>query len=174
MKTIAERSFSLSITVLKIVGFYPSNTHKELHKLYGIVLYIVAMIPITILSLLHFVFMENLSDFKSNDLAIIFYTFKLPPCLINRDKIKICIHYFDDPLYSVVKEEHKKIIDECIAICRRNLNIFLVSCVSVAVGFLTPALINVQLLPLNIWLPKFVIERPVFFYLVRFLTFLGK
>ncbi|KAJ3666971.1 hypothetical protein Zmor_002387 [Zophobas morio] len=175
MKTISERSFSIAIIVLKIVGFYPSDNHKQLHKLYGIVLYIVAMIPISILSLLHFVFLEEMSDFKSNDfsmVAIIFYTFKLPPCLIHRNKIKRCIHYFDDPLYSVVKQEHKKIMDECIAVCRRNINVFLISCLSTGCTFLAPALINPEILPLNVWLPQFVVDEPVLFQLVRFLTFL--
>ncbi|KAJ3666972.1 hypothetical protein Zmor_002388 [Zophobas morio] len=175
MKTIAERTFGLTIIVLKIVGFYPTNNCKILHKFYGIVLYIVAMIPVTILSLLHFVYMKDLSEFKTNDfvmVALVFYTFKLPPCLINKNKIKNCIHYFDDPIYSAVKEEHKKIIEECIAVCRRNFNVFLISCITGTSGFVLSAAINVEMLPVNVWLPKSFIDEPVIFQIVRFLTFL--
>ena len=177
METIAGRSFSLSITVLKLVGFYPSNNHKLLHKLYGVILYIVAMIPITIMGLLHFALMTDLADFKSNDfimVAIIFYTFKLPPCLMNRNKIKDCIHYFDENYSSVVEEEQKKIMDECVATCRRNFKVFFITCMLAALGFLIQSLLNLEQLPLNVWLPKSVRHNPVYFHFVRFLIHFGK
>ena len=170
MKRLADLSFSLNITVLKVIGIYPLDNYKLLHKVYAYVIYVVSMVPVSIFCLLHFTCASDLTDFKNNDfvmIAVIFYTIKFFPCLLNRNKIKQCIHYFDRFDYSLA--DHKKIIDECVSTCQRNSKIFFMGCVAAVTGLAGQTLMNLDELSLDIWLPKFVREKPLYFYTVQFL-----
>ena len=134
------------------------------------------MIPVAIFCLLHFTSAANITNFKSNDfwmIGIIFYTIKFFPCLKKRKKIKYCIHYFDDFDYSGEKSDYKEILDECVSTCRRNSKIFFLGCVGAIIGLIGQTLMNLNELPINIWLPKFVIEKPVYFHTMQFLTLSG-
>ena len=175
MERGAEYSFSLNITVLKIVGFYPVDSYKVVHKMYACLLYALVLIPVAIFSVLHFVFAEDLTDFKYNDfimVAMVFYAFKFFPWLVQSNKFKHCIHYFDDLRY-VVEQQHEKTVKECSGICRRNSQIFFASCLAAVIGFVGQAFMNLEELPLNVWVPTFVREKPLYFGFIRFLLLLG-
>ncbi|XP_063912024.1 odorant receptor 94a-like [Zophobas morio] len=176
MEKVAAYSFSLNIRVMKVIGLYPSNSHQSLHKIYAHVIYILAMIPATTLGLLHFVFTEDITNFTYNDfimVAMVFYTFKFLPFVKNSAQIKNCIHYFDDPFYTVVQEKHREIVEECVDVCRRNSKVFFVGCIAGLTGFIGQAVLNLEQLPLNVWIPKFVKERALCYHIVHFLVMLG-
>ncbi|KAJ3666978.1 hypothetical protein Zmor_002392 [Zophobas morio] len=172
MQRIGDLSFSLNIRLLKIIGVYPSDNYKTVHKIYGYVLYIVAIVPVAVCGLLHFTCTADLTKFKNNDfvmIGIIFYPIKFFPCLIHRNKIKHCIHYYDHFDYNFLTHDHQKIIEECISTCRRNSKIFVIGCAAAVTGFIGQTLMNLEQLSLDIWLPKFVLEKPVYFYCAQFL-----
>ncbi|KAJ3666975.1 hypothetical protein Zmor_002390 [Zophobas morio] len=172
MKGVADLCFSLNITVLKFIGVYSIENHKILHKVYGYTTYVVTMFPVAIFSSVHFMYFSNLTDFEANDfvmVAMIGFTIKFLPCLMKRNEIKKCIHYFDHFDRSLRRVEHKKIIEECISTCRRNANVYFMGCVVVLGGFSGELLMNLEELPFNMWLPNFVRENPFWFYTVQFL-----
>ena len=134
------------------------------------------MIPVAICGLLHFTCTADLTNFKNNDfvmIGIIFYTIKFLPCLIKRNKMKHCIHYYDHFDYNFETLDHQKIIEECISTCRRNSKIFFIGCVAAVIGFIGQTLVNLEQLSLDIWLPKVVQEKPLYFYSAQFLIVTG-
>ncbi|KAJ3666967.1 hypothetical protein Zmor_002383 [Zophobas morio] len=67
----AGYSFSLNISVMKLIGLYPSDTYQHLHKAYAVTLYLIFMLPPTILGLLRFVFAQELTSFDYNDFMMV-------------------------------------------------------------------------------------------------------
>ena len=177
MEKVATYSFSLNTNVLKVVGLYPADDKKFLYKVYSYVVYVSAMFPITSLSALHFLLNEELTSFNYNDfmmVAMIFYTLKFLPFVTNLERMRRCIHYFDDPFFNVVTDKHKKTILDCVNICRRNSKIFFVGYLVGYTGFVGQAILNHRQLPLNVWMPKWVKNKAVYYYTEFILVLLGK
>lgn len=91
--------------------------------------------------------------------------FKTLSFLRNGHKIKKCIHYFETPDFAFQTPGEKKIVDECVRICERNVKIYFVA-LSVAVNswFVLPIVEQSQKLPIDIWLP-YEIDDPAVYYL---------
>ncbi|KAJ3666976.1 hypothetical protein Zmor_002390 [Zophobas morio] len=173
MERVADYSFTLNISVLKFLGFYPVKSYKVLHKVYACILYTLVMIPVAIFIVLHFVFAEDRTDFKHNDfvmVAMLLYVCKFFPWLLQSNKFKHCIHYFDQ-LYDAVKE-HEKHVEDCSAVCRRNSKIFFVGCVSAIFGFVGQACVNSDELPLNVWVPTVIRQKPLYYGFIYVLCLL--
>ncbi|KAJ3666968.1 hypothetical protein Zmor_002384 [Zophobas morio] len=174
----ARYSFSLNISVMKLIGFYPSDTYPCVHKIYAVIVYLILMLPPTILGPLRFVLAQEVTSFDYNDfmmVGMIFYTFKFLPFVKNGEKFKKCIHYFDEFYGSVVHDQHKKIIQECVNVCQRNSRVFFVGCIGGIVGFMGQLLTRedpTQLL-VNVWLPDFVMKSRVLYYHVYVILILG-
>ncbi|KAJ3666964.1 hypothetical protein Zmor_002380 [Zophobas morio] len=56
---------------MKLIGLYPSDTYQHLHKAYAVTLYLIFMLPPTILGLLRFVFAQELTSFDYNDFMMV-------------------------------------------------------------------------------------------------------
>jgi hypothetical protein len=179
MKEVIQKSFHLNLTVMKIIGLYSSSKYPRIYKMYAYVIYVLAMMPSTIFGLFHFILSEDNSAINYSDfvmVGMIFYAPKLLPFVINGEKIKKCIHYFDASHYTVRRPEHKNIIEECVHSCQRNSRVFFVGCIAGLIGFICQIFIreNIHQLPLNIWLPPSIEKNPIFYYSFYFLLVMGK
>jgi hypothetical protein len=166
MENYVKKSFALNITVLKIVGVYPSNKCTNLSKLFAYMLYSFAMLPAVVLAFIQLFCNIN---FLYNDLVAVALFFLSPKlCLIvkNGHKIKRCIHYFDNEFVATVNNGHDEIIDKCVKICRRNSLVFFISCNISALIWFNKLFFreHISELPLDVWNPFKINHKPVFYY----------
>jgi hypothetical protein len=166
MENYVKKSFALNITVLKIVGVYPSNKCTNLSKLVAYMLYSFAMLPAVVLG---FIQLFCNTNFLYNDLvavALFFLSPKLWLIVKNGHKIKRCIHYFDNEFVATVNNGHDEIIDKCVKICRRNSLVFFISCNISALIWFNKLFFreHISELPLDVWNPFKINHKPVFYY----------
>ena len=163
---------------MKLIGIYPFDKDKPLHKLYGFVLYTLVMAPGAFLGFIQLFLGEDATEIKYDDLAtivMIFLSPKLLSVVTKRSNIYKCIHYFEKEIFVNQSNDHFYIINDCVKTCRR-MNIFFVGCVISIVtwcGNLFFRHAHYQL-PINVWLPFNLEDMPVFFYCFYFDLVLGK
>jgi hypothetical protein len=180
MEEVVRQSFTLNLTIMKIIGLYPPRRYSRIYKVYAYTLYVTAMMPPTIFGILHFMFSEDsktaiyYSDFIMVGMMV--YALKLFPFVLNGDNIKKCIHYFDASHYSVLKRKHQKIIEECVHNCQRNSRVFFLGCIAGVTGFIGQVLFreDVHQLPINVWMPQSIEKLPILYYCIYFLLVMGK
>jgi hypothetical protein len=166
MENKIKKSFVLNITVLKIVGVYPSNKYTNLYKLFSYTLYNFVMLPTIVFGFIQL--FCNINIFF-NDLAGI-ATFLLSPKLWlivkNGHKIKKCIYYFDNEFVTTVNDGHDEIIDKCVKICRRNSLVFFISCIICTLAWFIKLFFreNIPELPIEVWNPFEVNDRSMLYY----------
>jgi hypothetical protein len=179
MEEVVRQSFTLNLTIMKIIGLYPPRRYSRIYKVYAYTLYVTAMMPPTIFGILHFMFSEDLTAINYSDfvmVGMIFYAPKLFPFVLNGDNIKKCIHYFDASHYTVLKHEHQKIIEECVHNCQRNSRVFFLGCIVGLIGFIGQVFFreDVHKLPLNVWMPQSIQKQSILYYCIYFLLVMGK
>ena len=163
---------------MKLIGIYPFDKDKPLHKLYGVILYTFVMAPGAFLGFIQLFLGEDATEIKYDDLATIVMIFLSPKLLSvvrKRSNIYKCIHYFEKEIFVNQSNDHFYIINDCVKTCRR-MNIFFVGCVISIVtwcGNLFFRHAHYQL-PINVWLPFNLEDMPVFFYCFYFDLVLGK
>jgi hypothetical protein len=166
MENNIKKSFALNITVLKIVGVYPSNKYTNLFKLFSYTLYNFVMLPTIVFGFIQL--FCNINIFF-NDLAGI-ATFLLSPKLWlivkNGHKIKKCICYFHNEFVTTVNDGHDEIIDKCVKICRRNSLVFFISCIICTLAWFIKLFFreNISELPIEVWNPFEVNDRSMLYY----------
>ncbi|XP_044258924.1 odorant receptor 94b-like [Tribolium madens] len=168
-KQIVNHSFKLHVKVLTLIGLYPPKNHSILYSIYSIFLFLAVFVPVLVLGLPNFFFIEDVTSIDFSDfvtVGIIVYFFKIMPFLTSITKIQNCINYFDTFKYRVKSEE--KIIEDCVGSCRRNTNVFLIGCCVSYLGFVAQVLLREEpeKLPLKLWLPFTNEEKPLFYYCI--------
>jgi ABC-type phosphate transport system permease subunit len=166
MENNIKKSFSLNITVLKILGVYPSNKYTHLFKLFSYMLYTIAMLPTIVFGFIQFFCNIN---FLNNDVAGVSMFFLSPKTWFivkNGHKIKRCIHYFDNEFVTTVNDGHDEIIDKCVKICQRNSLVFFISCIICTLAWFIKLFFreNISELPLDVWNPFKENHRSIFYY----------
>jgi hypothetical protein len=177
MESIVKNSFTLNLSVMKVIGFYPSYRYPRLYQLYAYIIYTFTMIPASLLGILQLFFKETTDGVRYDDLisvVMVFIAPKLLSVVINGHNIQKCIHYFDDEFIRRVNDEHTEIIDNCVTICRRNSIVFFSGCVVSIFSWFTKLFLreNIYQLPLDVWFP-FESEHMLFYYSLYFSLVLG-
>jgi hypothetical protein len=166
MENNIKKSFALNITVFKIVGVYRSNKYTHLLKLFSYMLYTFTMLPTIIFG---FIQLFCNSNFLYNDLVGIVMFFLSPKLFFvvkNGDKVKRCIHYFDNKLVTSMNDGHDEIIDKCVKSCRRNSLVYFISCNICSSAWFIKSFFreDISELPLDVWNPFKENDRSIFYY----------
>ncbi|CAH1374448.1 unnamed protein product [Tenebrio molitor] len=84
----------------------------------------------------------------------------------NGDKVKRCIHYFDNELVTSMNEGHDKIIDKWVKSCRRNSLVYFISCNICSSAWFIKSFFreDISELPLDVWNPFKENDRSIFYY----------
>ncbi|CAH1374427.1 unnamed protein product [Tenebrio molitor] len=159
MSRIIEESFRVNLRVMKACHLYPPETHTRLFKILAYIMHFLLVIPVPTLGVLYVLLEDDLNmervNYNAGFLAqtACFIT-KLLPFVRYGRRIKKCIHFFESPLFAVVKEEHKKIMNKCIKVCQRNTRIFLFCVAGGVTSWATkPFFWEGRNFPVDIWLP---------------------
>ncbi|XP_063913043.1 odorant receptor Or1-like [Zophobas morio] len=162
-------SFSIVITIYRFLGLYPTRNQSKLRKIWVYGLYF-SQVTTTILLFVNFVVEGHSDPATTNQMGIFFSEavascLKSVPFLRNGHRIKSCINYFGDPEFETKSNEEKKIVDECVGICRRNVKIYFVAVlVTVICWSSVPLFQKVRRLPIDVWLP-YDLQNPVLYFL---------
>ena len=133
-------------------------------------MYLFCIIPVPVFGCLYLLIEEDVDLMKVSENAFLLaemgcYITKFLPLLRSSKEIKECILYFDAPQFRKINDTHRDILDDCIKICRRNTNIFLVS---VAAGLVSwavkPFFWSKYRLPVDVWIPFEIDFTPVIYY----------
>ncbi|RZC42776.1 7tm 6 domain containing protein [Asbolus verrucosus] len=159
--------------VMRALRLYSGDGHTNLHKIQGYIMYVVCIILVPALIITNLILQQHLDIWQINNNVIyaaetISWITKLLPFLRNGDQIKMCIHYFEDSLFTAFKEdEQKRIIQECTRICKRNSFAFLVGCMIAFGCFVTaPLFWKDYRFPFDLWLPFNATARPEIYFSV--------
>ncbi|RZC31830.1 7tm 6 domain containing protein [Asbolus verrucosus] len=173
MRDIIKESFSINLSIMRALRFYPGEKDSYLHKIHGFVMYFICIIFVPTLIIVKFLMDENFDILQLNYnfmfvAEAVSWITKLLPFLINGQQIKKCIHYFGVPYFALSKEErHKRILDDCIKVCSRNSLVFLTGCIISYVSFVTaPLFAKGYTFTLDLWLPFDATSGPTVYYSV--------
>ena len=153
--------------MFRFFGLYPTENPSILKNVWVYSLYF-SEILVTTLAFLNLLLKGNSDMIAMNQLAVFFpeavaICLKTLPFLRNGHKIKKCIHYLETPDFACQTIGEKKIIDECVRTCLRNVKIYVVAIfITVNSWFVLPIVEQSQKLPIDIWLPYEIDDPTVY------------
>ena len=159
MTELVRQLFSLNLTVMRLLGLYPTKKYKIIYKVYAYIVYIFFIVPVPVLPSLYLLLGENV------DLALIAqnafsigettcFVFKLLQFIRNADKIRKCIYLVESPIFTNYAKTQDQIMDDCVHVCTRNAKFFHFFCILTAGSWaVVPLFGNEYKLPLDVWLP---------------------
>jgi hypothetical protein len=159
MDGLVKKSFSVNLYLMRVFGFYPSQSYKGLYKIYSYLVYCVFTILIPVLAAMDLLLGEDVDLAQISDNAFLVcqtgcFIIKLLPFVNNPDQIKKSIFMIENCLFNMYTKNQEEIIDECVATCRRNCRLFLSFCLLTLINWaITPFFIPGYHLPIEIWLP---------------------
>ncbi|KYB29104.1 Odorant receptor 94a-like Protein [Tribolium castaneum] len=159
MKGLVEKSFRVNLLVMQVMGFYPPQKYKSLYKIYTYVVYCAFTTLIPVLATLELFLAENINLEQISDNAFIVceagcFIIKYLPFVRNADKIKKSLFLIERPMFHIYTKRQEHIIEECVAICRRNCRLFLTFCTITVINWsITPFFLPGNNLPVEIWSP---------------------
>ncbi|XP_063912027.1 odorant receptor 33b-like [Zophobas morio] len=95
---------------------------------------------------------------------MVIYIPKFLPFVTNGNEIKLCIHYFDLEIFSLL-EDADDVLVECTRVCRRNTKFFFSGAIFCWISLLIKPFIwgGSYRLPVEVWLPFSVENQPVLY-----------
>ncbi|RZC36662.1 7tm 6 domain containing protein, partial [Asbolus verrucosus] len=138
---------------------YSPEKHNRFYKTQAYIFYCVFIILVPLLAILYLLLEEEIDIVEINYNAAFLsqttcFITKLLPFVTNIDQIRKCIHYFGDPNFKAHNDGEKKIIDDCVRICRRNSTAFLIGVTGgVFIWDIKPLFGKDYALPIEVWLP---------------------
>ncbi|KAJ3666987.1 hypothetical protein Zmor_002400 [Zophobas morio] len=167
MEGIITQCFNRNLFILKIMGLYPTSENRSLHRIFGYIIYTLAMWPQFVLTLVR-LSRDGIEDYSFISAAIAFVTIKLLYLLINCDDLATCINYFDRKFERGWNVRQREIVDMYVTKCRSFCTVFFFG---IALG-LFGWVVTVRLqsyctkFPLDIWSPSTCESQPgLYFYL---------
>ncbi|KAJ3658586.1 hypothetical protein Zmor_010316 [Zophobas morio] len=159
MVNIIQKSFGLNLKVLHIMGLYSYGKSSIFLKVRAYTLYFTLLVLTTVLIIVKILLAKSSNNLEANlmftyvaDCGSFF--FKLLPFLRNSDKIKGCINFFGQKNFAPKTYHERKILDECVWVCRRNSIVYFYGVLLVNIGWNFPVLfVKGRKLPLRLWLP---------------------
>ncbi|KAJ3658557.1 hypothetical protein Zmor_010291 [Zophobas morio] len=176
MTATIQQSFQISLNVLHIFGLYISEQNSTFLKVRGYTLYIFLLILGTFLIVINLIVEKNITGMQMN-LMVTFAAetvsmwFKVYPFLRNAERIQKCINYFGQREFAPKDQEEKKIIDECIGICRRNCVAYFCSVVVTEIIWSLPLFFTKEkTFQIYLWLPYDPFSSDLIYYITAFYT----
>ncbi|XP_063919465.1 uncharacterized protein LOC135134659 [Zophobas morio] len=175
MTNVIAESFHVVIFILKFCGLYHDGNRSVRLKIRTYVLYFSGVLT-SILTVIKLILEENKDIMQINQMVIFFTVaasgyLKLVSFLIDAPRLKKCIEFFGNTYKAVIikNSEEKRILDDCLYVCRRNVNIYISVITFTGVCWnVIPLFDRKYRLPVNIWLPYEPTKRPVVFYVTYF------
>ncbi|KAJ3658578.1 hypothetical protein Zmor_010310 [Zophobas morio] len=175
MANIIEKSFSLNLKVLHIMGLYSLGDNSV--GLKSCILYFVFLVLPIILTFINILMDKRTDNVVENAMVVylveaVDYCFKFLPFLYNPKKIQECINFFGDDNFAPKTDQERKIIDECIWVCRRNSFVYFCGILLALIGWHFPVFFfKGRKLPLDIWLPYDPLSTAFRYYLTLIYVF---
>ncbi|XP_064212292.1 odorant receptor Or1-like [Tribolium castaneum] len=179
MKQIVKPSFRIHLTLMQILGFYPTRSYKKLYKLYAYFVYCFLTIPVPTLATVYLLVEDNIDLLQLSNSGFLIcqigcFIAKFVPFWKKPEKIKRSIYMLENQIFTNHAPEQCKIIDDCIRICNRdcwlNLALVLSALTSWAV---TPIAKGISKLPVEMWLPYDVNKDDKTYYLTYLFVVTG-
>ena len=170
MPSITQVNFALNLRWMKLIGLYPPEKQTLWHKFWSFVLYFIALVPFAVLGVFGFVLNVGMQIMDYNSFIIVgmvIYIPKFLPFVTNGNEIKLCIHYFDLEIFSLL-EDADDVLVECTRVCRRNTKFFFSGAIFCWISLLIKPFIwgGSYRLPVEVWLPFSVENQPVLYVCV--------
>ena len=170
MTTIIQQSFKVALDVLSIFGLYTSGNNSTVLKVRAYALYFSLLVLGTSLILANLILKNDVSGMQMN-LMVTYVAetttvgLKVLPFFRNGERIHKCINFFGRRDFAPKDKQEKKIIAECISICRRNCLAYFWGVVSTATIWSLPVFFTKErTFPLQLWLPYDSISSDVIYY----------
>ena len=169
MVNTTTQSFSTVITILQCVGLYHDPNQPKLVKIWSYVLYF-SSLSVAILVFINLLVDENMDSMQFIQMVIVLTDgtagcMKILPFFLKGHKLKECIEFFGSEIFAPTNQEEKRITDECIRVCQRNVKIYASVLLLTELSWITlPLFESEQRLPLSVWLPYDVTSGTAIFY----------
>jgi hypothetical protein len=169
---LVKKSFSVHLSTMRVLGFYPTRNHNKLYKIYAYLVYCLLTVPVPTLAVVYLLTEENVTLTKVSDNAFLIcqvgcFIAKFVPFWKNADKIRESLYKLENPIFRNYTKRQENIINESTRICVRNcwLNVILVSA-ALASWATTPFFRSMGKfrLPVEVWLPYDVTRNSTAFY----------
>ncbi|KAJ3658571.1 hypothetical protein Zmor_010304 [Zophobas morio] len=159
MANIIEKSFSLNLKVLNFLGLYSFGESSVVLKIRAFILYFVFLVLVTILTFINTVTEKSSNNMETNAMVsflaeTVSFSFKLVPFLLKSERIRECINFFGEDCFAPKTDQERKIIEECVWVCRRNSTVYFYVILVTHICWNFPVLfVKGRQLPLSLWLP---------------------
>jgi hypothetical protein len=156
---LVKKMFGVNLKVMRLLGFYPSQEYRKSYKLYSYTVYCLFTTIIPVLASVHLITDPKVDLNKIADSAFIIcqlgcFIIKMLPLINNADQIRSSIYIIEQPIFVAYSSKQEKIIEECIAICKRSSWFFLIFCIACVISWgITPFFDKEYKLPIDVWLP---------------------
>ncbi|KAJ3666991.1 hypothetical protein Zmor_002404 [Zophobas morio] len=114
MPSITQVNFALNLRWMKLIGLYPPEKQTLWHKFWSFVLYFIALVPFAVLGVFGFVLNVGMQIMDYNSFIIVgmvIYIPKFLPFVTNGNEIKLCIHYFDLEIFSLLEDADDVLVE---------------------------------------------------------------
>ena len=165
MADIIESSFDIIIMIFKFIGLFP---HKKQSKILVLSLYF-SKVMLAVLVLVNLVFLRNSDFIVMSKLALFFPVIASScvrdvPFLMDGQRVRKCFSFFENSDFVPKSDEERKIMDECVRLCRRNVRFYFFS-ILITESFwnLLPLFERNRKMPIDIWLPYELTRAEVYY-----------
>ncbi|KAJ3658558.1 hypothetical protein Zmor_010291 [Zophobas morio] len=170
MSNIIKESFNIDLNVLSIFGLYITGNNSAFFKVRAYALYFFLLVMGTILILTNLILKNNISGMQMN-LMVTYVVetmsiwFKVLPFIRNGERIKKCIDFFGQSDFAPRDTQEQEIIDECVAICRRNCTAYFCGIIITVILWNVPVYFGKEkTFPVQLWLPYDPISSSLIYY----------
>lgn len=179
MKKIVKSSFSVHLTIMRILGFYPTCSYKKVYKMYSYFVYCFLTIPVPTLATIYLLVEDHIDLLQLSNSGFLIcqigcFIAKFIPFWKHSKKIRDSIYMLENSLFTNHTTKQNYIIDECIRVCKRdfwlNMGLVLSALTSWAI---TPIVKGLFKLPVEIWIPYDFTKDSKTFYLTYFYVVTG-
>ena len=178
---VSEQSFAINLHIMRAFGLYTSKESTPTWKVISYLMYTIFMLPVPLFGTLYFIFdTTNFDMMRLNDNAFLIAEIscqftKLFPFIRDADRVRKCIHYFENSVFRVLKPREVTILQECIDTCVRNSKVYVFAVFSINIIWASkPFFEKDYRLPVDLWLPFDPTTGPVIYYPVFVALVIGK
>lgn len=157
MTGVTEASLKTSLKILRFLKMYPNDCNSCAYFLKALVTYLIFVVLLGILVILHLILDTTSTASYNFELICVCQIsaviIKNLPFIINTRKIKMCVSYFDQPIFAARTKEEKAIMKQSIFVCQRNATVFFAVVITALSLVITKSLFEGQY-SIPIWLPS--------------------
>lgn len=177
MKNFIQKSFSIHIRIMRLVGLYPPDKFSLFFSVRSYIMYLLCIVMVTMLMIL-FVLLDNNLDATQLNYTFIYQgetasmAIKLLPFITKGYDIKECINFFGSKFFEPKSKFEKLIIANAVKISRIMVKIYLIGVLLGEYCWIFKPFLEERpySLPLDVWLPYKTTNNFVFVVTYIFLA----